>query len=191
MTRQTPTPRPPGGAGSGQARAGAGKVPGKPPGKPPGFLRRLGLLLVAAVLLFEEWLWAPLQRAMRALVGWLGLSRLAGWLATRRPYQALLAFLLPVGLMFPFKLAGLWLIASGRLSAGLLVFLGAKLVGTALLAWLFELTRPALLQLAWFARLYGWTLRVREEARAWWHRQPMRRVMQVWRARLRRWRRAG
>ena len=42
--------------------------------------------------------------------------------------------------------------------AGVGVIVGAKIVGTALVARLFVLTRPALMRLAWFAALYErWT----------------------------------
>ena len=45
--------------------------------------------------------------------------------------------------------------------------LGAKLGGTALLAWLFQLIQPALLRLAWFARLYGRWSAWKAELLAW------------------------
>lgn len=141
--------------------------------------------LAALIVLFEEWLWEPLRRAMAMLTRLpllRGLSAAIGRLPAR---WAAVVFLLPVAALFPFKMAGLWLIAHGQVVAGLSVFIGAKLVGTALFAWLFGLTRPALLTLPWFAALYGWVLGVRDTVHAWIRRQ---RAYRIARWRLRRWR---
>jgi hypothetical protein len=126
---------------------------------PVRLLKALFGWLLALVILFEEWGWEPLQRAL----AWVG--RLPGlrW-AERRiqilpPYGALALFLLPTLLLLPVKLLALWLIGQGKVFAGTLVILGAKVVGTAIVARLFTLTQPALMRLAWFARLYGqWTV---------------------------------
>ena len=56
--------------------------------------------------------------------------------------------------------------------SGTLVILMAKLVGTAIVARLFTLTQPALMQLGWFARTYtrwmGWKDALMAQARASW-----------------------
>lgn len=113
----------------------------------------LGLLL-ALVILFEEWGWAPLQRAM----AWIGalpvLRQIERWIASLPPYGALALFLLPSAMLLPIKLLALWLIGQGHAGPGLTVIVAAKLAGTAILARLFALTQPALMRLAWFARLY-------------------------------------
>jgi len=114
--------------------------------------------LLALLILFEEWGWEPLQRAL----AWVG--RLPGlrWLEQRilalPPYGALALFLLPTLLLVPVKLLALWFIGQGKVLSGTLVILLAKLVGTAIVARLFNLTQPALMQLAWFARTFArWT----------------------------------
>lgn len=118
-------------------------------------LRWLLRLALALLILFEEWGWEPLQRAM----AWLGrlplLRQLEAGLRRLPPYAALAVLLLPSLLIIPVKLLALWLIARGKAVLGLLLILAAKLVGTALLARLFHLIQPALMQLAWFARLYA------------------------------------
>jgi len=133
-----------------------------PPDRPSGLLRRILRALPAALLvpiiLFEEWGWEPLRAAMARLARWLPLAALEQRIARLPPYAALALLLLPALALLPLKLFGLWLLARGHLLWSVLLVLGSKLVGTALLAWLFELTRPALLRLAWFARLYArWT----------------------------------
>jgi hypothetical protein len=74
------------------------------------------------------------------------------------PYAALLVFFAPMVALFPVKVFGLWLIGEGRGFLGVGIIVVAKVAGTAVVARLFMLTHPALMQLPWFARLYGrWT----------------------------------
>ena len=112
------------------------------------------ILLAAFVLWFWEWLWEPLQRAMT----WLGrlplLRQVDAWVAQAPRYIALALFVVPGVVLLPFKLAGLYFLAHGAPLLGVATFLAAKVVGTALLARIFTLTRPQLLQIVWFARCY-------------------------------------
>jgi len=121
-------------------------------------LRWLARLLLALIILFEEWGYTPLQRAM----AWLGrlplLRQLEAGIRRLPPYAALALLLAPTLLLVPVKLLALWLIAQGRALLGLAVIMIAKLVGTAVLARIFMLSQPALMRLGWFARLYArWT----------------------------------
>ncbi len=128
--------------------------------------------LLTLVILFEEWGWEPLQRAL----AWVGQLPVLRWLERRiqalPPHGALALFLLPTLLLLPVKLLALWLIGQGQVLAGTLVILGAKLVGTAIVARLFTLTRPALMRLAWFAQTYtrwvSWKERLLIQTRATW-----------------------
>lgn len=137
------------------------------------FFRSLFVFLATLVILFEEWLWEPLKRLMLAFARLPLIRQLSAAIASLSPRSALLVFLVPVLVLFPFKIGGLWLIANGHPGWGVLVFLGAKVTGTALFAWLFELTRNTLLQIGWFARIYGWVQQVSQAAHAWMHRQPL------------------
>jgi len=136
----------------------------------PGWPRRLlrgGLAVVAAVWLFlEEWVWDGLV----ALTKWVARLPVFRGLEARiqrlGPKAAMAAFVVPWLLMLPVKVLGLWLFGSGRFWAGVLVFVVGKLVGTAVLARLFTLTRPALLQIGWFRRFYDWFTRLRDRAYA-------------------------
>ncbi|HEY8906819.1 MAG TPA: hypothetical protein VIM63_12345 [Rhodoferax sp.] len=139
------------------------------PSEPDSWLRTLARLpfhllkslfgwLLALLILFEEWGWEPLQRAL----AWVGQLPGLRWIEARvqalPPYGALAIFLLPTLLLVPVKLLALWLLGQGKVLTGTLVILAAKLVGTAIVARLFNLTRATLMQLAWFARLYTrWT----------------------------------
>jgi len=118
-------------------------------------LKRAFGVLIALLVLFEEWGWEPLQRMMARLARLPVLRQLEA-LITRLPAWAALAVLvLPSLLLVPAKLGALWLIASGKKTLGVAFIIGAKVVGTAIVARLFALTRPALMQMAWFAALYG------------------------------------
>lgn len=121
-------------------------------------IRGLFRLVLALIILFEEWGWAPLQRAM-AWVGQLPVLRQLEALIQRLPpYLALLVFFLPGLLLLPVKLFAVWLISVGRPGLGLVVIIAAKVLGTAIVARIFALTQPALMSLPWFARLYvRWT----------------------------------
>ncbi len=132
-------------------------------------LRAILLAPVALFLLFEEWGWEPLAACFAALGRlplWGQLERL---IARLPPWAALLAFGGPVLALLPIKLLVLYLLSKGHVVSGLVLLVGAKLAGTALLAWLFTLTQPALMQLAWFARWYprwtAWKDRLMEEVR--------------------------
>jgi hypothetical protein len=138
-----------------------------PPPK-PSLLKRIAngmLAVIAALWLFvEEWLWDN----MLALMAWLAKLPPIRWceaqLAKLPPYAALIAFLIPVLLLLPFKFFAFWLIAKGHQLMGVQLFIIAKLVGTALLARVFTLTKPQLLTITWFARAYyaiiGWKARL-------------------------------
>lgn len=162
---------------------------------PAQLLKSLFGWLLALLILFEEWGWEPLQRAL----AWVG--RLPGlrWIEARvqalPPYGALTILLLPTLLLVPVKLLALWLLGQGKVLAGTLVILAAKLVGTAIVARLFNLTRASLMQLAWFARLYtrwiAWKEILLAQVRASWpwrfSRAMKHRLKQRWqrlRARL-------
>ena len=113
---------------------------------------------IALLILFEEWGWVPLANAL-ARLGRLPVFR---WversIQALPPYAALLVFLAPTLALLPVKLLALWLISEGQGFLGVTVIVVAKIAGTAVVARLFMLTQPALMQLPWFARLYvRWT----------------------------------
>jgi hypothetical protein len=113
---------------------------------------------VALLILFEEWGWEPLANAL-ARLGRLPVFRwIERGIRALPPYAALLVFFTPSLLLIPVKLFALWLIGKGQAFLGVAVIIAAKIAGTAVVARLFMLTKPALMQLEWFANLYlRWT----------------------------------
>ena len=149
------------------------------------------IALVALFFVFEEWLWDQLTAAMRRLADHAWVHALEAWLRKIPPWASLLVLLLPGLVILPFKVAGLWAIAQGYPVLGLLIFIAAKLAGTAVAAYLFDLVRDNARKLVWFDRLYVWVIAGLQRARAWLHAQPVYQAVRAWvrqmRAQVRTW----
>lgn len=117
-------------------------------------LRALAAVLIVPVLLFEEWGWEPLARLVARLARLPLWARVEQALRNLSPWHAVLAFFAPMVLLFPIKLIGLLLLAQGHAKSAVMLLLGAKLAGTAVLARLFQLVEPALMRIPLFARWY-------------------------------------
>ena len=152
-------------------------------------LRNALTALLALLLLFEEWGWEPLARGL----AWLGrlpiVARVERGIQRLPPWAALLVFAPPLLLLLPVKLLALYLFGIGQTLPGLALLVGAKLLGTAIVARLFQLTQPALMQFAWFARYYprwkNWKDGVMAQVRAsalWQRGRRIRAKVRAWRA---------
>lgn len=112
------------------------------------------VIIAAAVMFLEEWLWDHLATAM----AWVARARFFRWLETKLaalpPYAAMAVFIVPGAMLLPVKIAALYLLAHGHSVAGLVIILAAKFIGNAIAARLFTVCRPALLTVWWFRRLY-------------------------------------
>lgn len=153
-------------------------------------LKALGGWLLALLILFEEWGWAPLSRLMARIGALPVLRQIERWIAGLPPHAALALFIVPTLLLLPVKLLALWLIGIGRGGLGIVVIVLAKLLGTAVMARLFQLTQPALMRLAWFARLYtrwvDWKSALLAQVRASEAGRACRRALRLTRRALRR-----
>jgi hypothetical protein len=116
------------------------------------------LILLALVFLFEAWLWERLAPVVGWVVGcvpWASFkARLAASIERLPPYPTLLVFLVPVLLLLPLKFLGLWMLAHGFWLGALGVLALAKVMSLGVTAFIFDLTRPKLLQLPWFRWFY-------------------------------------
>jgi hypothetical protein len=124
-------------------------------------------VLLALLILFEDWGWEPLQRVLAAVGRWPGFRWIERWVRGLPPYAALALFAAPALLLLPIKLAALWAIQRGHALLGVVVIVAAKLVGTAIVARLFTLTRPSLMRLAWFAHWHGRWVGWKDQLLAW------------------------
>lgn len=143
------------------------------------------LVLLAIIFLIEAWLWRHLEPVVEWIVARIPLralkARLAAWIETIPPPAALIVFVVPGILLFPLKLLTLWLLAQKQLIAAGVVLIFAKLAGLGVTAFVFETTRPKLLQIAWFRWVYEHVLMALD----WAHRlvdpikERIRRAMHV------------
>jgi hypothetical protein len=143
-------------------------------------------IVLALLILLEEWGWRPLADLLGRLARWRPWARLETAIARLPPYGALFVFVVPSALLLPLKFLALFLVAQGQLVLAALLFAGAKVVATALVARLFMLTQPALMQIGWFAWAYDtimpWKEALVERVRASW----VWRVSRVWKERTKR-----
>ncbi|OIR19721.1 hypothetical protein GALL_06040 [mine drainage metagenome] len=139
-------------------------------------IKRLFLMplswLAAFVFLIEEAIWDWTAALMAKLGAIRFIHAVETRIAALPPRRALFAFLLPSVTLIPAKLIGLHAIAAGHWLIGSGVFLLAKLLGMALFSRIFNLTRPALMQLAWFARLYAAVMHYRNRIHAYLDNWP-------------------
>ncbi len=120
-------------------------------------LIRAPFTILAALLLgFIDWLWNPLLALVMRLHRFRLVRAIEAAISNLPPYAALFVFAVPVLMLLPFKIFGLYLITHGQKLAGSAVFVLAKVIGTATIARIFSLTSPALMSMPWFGRLYHW-----------------------------------
>jgi len=148
---------------------------------------RSGLeFLLALIIVFEEWGWRPLAELLGYLGRWRPWAVLESWIVRMPPYVALVVFSLPTLMLLPLKFVALLLIGNGQVVLATLLFIAAKVVATALVARLFLLTQPALMQIGWFAYSYDtvmpWKQALTDRVHASW----AWRVGRIWKERLRR-----
>jgi hypothetical protein len=122
--------------------------------------------LAAAVFLIEEFIWDWTAAFMARLGAVRVVHAVEKHISSLPPRWAFLAFILPSAIFLPAKLLGLHAIATGHWVIGSGIFLFAKVAGFALFSRIFNLTRPALMQLAWFASFYAWIMYYRNRIHA-------------------------
>lgn len=130
------------------------------------------IYLAALLLIVEEWLWDATQTVLKRIPAWPFWVALQRWVGRLSPYAALLVFLAPVLLLLPVKVLALLSIAHGHPALGLVVIVAAKVLGTALAAHIYALTRRSLLSLAWFQRAHDKILAFKERMIAYLYASP-------------------
>jgi len=126
-------------------------------------------ILLALLFLAETWLWDHLQPIVARVVSfipWKKLkARLARLIEGLPPWATLIVFAIPFILLLPLKFLEVYLLATHQWLAAGFVLILAKLIGLGVTAFIFDVTRDKLLQMAWFRRMYEWFL----WARVWAH----------------------
>jgi hypothetical protein len=80
--------------------------------------------------------------------------------------MTLTVFIVPVIPLFPLKLVGFWLLAHEYWLSAALTIIFAKFLGVGVAAFVFDVTRPKLLEMQWFETLYDFVIELRARAAA-------------------------
>ena len=127
-------------------------------------------VLLAVVFLIEAWLWDHLEPVVARVVAALPLRAFKQWLAERvdslSPAMTLIVFIVPIIPLFPLKLVGLWLLTHEYWMSAIGTIIFAKFLGVGVTAFIFDVTRPKLLEMAWFEKLYEFVIALRAKAMA-------------------------
>ena len=118
------------------------------------WLRPLWVVL-ALLFLLEAWLWdhlQPLVARVVNLIPWDAFkARLARLIERLPPWATLLVFIIPFIAMLPLKFLEVYFLATRNWLGAAGVILFVKLVGLGITAFIFDVTRDKLLQMAWFS----------------------------------------
>jgi hypothetical protein len=127
-------------------------------------------VLLAVIFLIEAWLWDHLEPVVAWFVAQIPLRTFKQWLAERvdtlSPAMTLIVFIVPVIPLFPLKLVGLWLLTHEYWISAILTIIFAKFLGVGVAAFVFDVTRPKLLEMGWFETLYDFIIDLRAKAAA-------------------------
>ena len=127
-------------------------------------------ILLAIIFLIEAWLWDHLEPVVARVVAALPLRAFKQWLAERvdslSPAMTLIVFIVPIIPLFPLKLVGLWLLDHEYWLSAIGTIIFAKFLGVGVTAFIFDVTRPKLLEMAWFEKLYEFVIALRAKAMA-------------------------
>jgi hypothetical protein len=141
--------------------------------------RLLRPLWVALALLFllEAWLWDHLQPIVARIVALIPLAALkrslARGIAVLPPWATLFVFAVPFLAMTPLKFLEFYFLARHQWFAAVGVIVFLKLAGVGITAFIFDVTRDKLMQMAWFCRVYDAVMWARDWAHA--QTEPVRR----------------
>jgi hypothetical protein len=127
-------------------------------------------ILLAIIFLIEAWLWDHLEPIIAAVVAAVPLRAFKQWLSDRvdtlSPAMTLIVFIVPVIPLFPLKMIGVWLLMHEYWMSAVTTILFAKMLGVGVTAFVFDVTRPKLLEMAWFEKLYEFVLALRAKCNA-------------------------
>ena len=133
--------------------------------KPPVPRRGAGRVLspVVAILAFIYFLIDALFLPPLRLLGrWLGgfnlFARLRDWIRTLGPYQTLALVLVPLIVLEPVKPVAAYLLAKGRYSESVAVFVIGEILKVTIVERLFHVGRPKLMMIPAFAWTYNYVM---------------------------------
>ena len=123
-------------------------------------------------LLIEEWLWTRTARGLARLARFGPVARAEQWIGRQSPPVAFALLVTPLLALIPFKVLAFVLMFAGHGAVGIAVLVADKLVVTALIARLWQLTEPAITEIGVVRRGRDAFLRLQRMLHAWLERQP-------------------
>ena len=131
------------------------------------------ILIASLVIWIEETLWDSLKwlTAKIALLKWV--QWIESLIRKLPPYATIIVFLLPLTILFPFKLLAVYWLTQGHWVASLAVIIAAKVLGTAIEARMFVICKPQLMSINWFRRLHDWLIQIIDRVHAALHALPL------------------
>src|SRR5262249_11820216 len=125
-------------------------------------------VVLALLFLFEAWLWDRLQPIVGRIVAVIPWGRIkpafVRLIDRLSPQATLVVFAIAFIVLLPLKFLEFWFLAHRQWVAAVAVLVAAKLVGLGITAFVFDVTRDKLLQMAWFQRVYEFFLWARDWA---------------------------
>lgn len=115
-------------------------------------------MFLAIWVLFEDSFWSICEAITRRIKSWKLISLIEKKIMSLGVVMSCLVFLIPMVILIPFKLTGMWLMANGYYAYGLSVFIFAKIIGTMIGARLFELVKPKLMTIEKFKVSFEWLI---------------------------------
>lgn len=133
-----------------------------------------GIFVFTATLFifFEEWLWFRLLKFMRAAAALPIIRNLEEVLRRQNKWVSLAVFIIPELSFIPVKLGVVWLMGNNHAFSGVILFIAAKITGTALFAWMWEVTESQITKFAWVNLIHETVCKIRIWAHSWIQQQP-------------------
>lgn len=135
-------------------------------------LSSLFVFVATLFIFFEEWLWFRLLKVMKSVAALPIVRNLENILRRQNKYVSLAVFIIPELSFIPVKLGVVWLMGNNHAFSGVMLFIFAKIVGTALFAWMWEVTEPKITQFTWVCWIRDTVMKIRTWAHGWIQRQP-------------------
>lgn len=101
------------------------------------------------VILFEEWLWFRLLRLMKAFTSLPLVRSIDPFVRRQNKWVSLMLFAIPEITFVPVKMAVFWLFGAHHAFIGTILFVSAKIAGTATFAWMWDMTEAKITEFGW------------------------------------------
>lgn len=125
------------------------------------------VFFAALVIFFEEWVWFKLLKGMKFVASLPVFKTIEALIRAQNKWVSLILFSIPELAFIPVKLGVVWLFGNSHPYFGVILFITAKLAGTALFAWMYNVTEAKITQFDSVCWIRDKILSVRSWAHNW------------------------